>query len=214
VIWAVLLLTKAFGQPVDEGGNRFRRIVNNDEKCVPLPRTNHFQFHGDFGRGEHSFAYASTHRSTGQLQALLAGEQVPRLWSGVCVHWDISFRAKVCFLDDDLVAGPGGDRGELVCFRDERSTFRPTTLGREREEPDLACCFHHRIRGSGGTLCGLFRREILEPPNKRTGRQRSVSLPAEDPILTFRRLRSLCTRILWRDYQDSSLQKWSLPRVH
>ena len=164
-------MTNAFGPPVDESGGRFRRVVNNDEKCVPLSRANHVQFHGGIGRGKHSFAAASTLCSTRQFQALLASEQIPRFRSGVCMHWDNGFRAEVCLIDDDLVAGPRGNRREVVCLRDERPTFRPTSLGGEGEEPDLACCFHYRTRGSCGTLRGLFRREILEPPNKRTGRQ-------------------------------------------
>ena len=104
-IWAVLPLTNAFGLPFDEGSGRFRSVVNNDEKCVPLARANHVQFHWGFGRGEHSFACARTHRSTRQLQALLASDEVPRFRSGVCMRWDIGFRAEICFVDDDLVAG-------------------------------------------------------------------------------------------------------------
>jgi hypothetical protein len=34
-IWAVLLLTNAFGLPVDESDGRFRRVVNKDPSIRP-----------------------------------------------------------------------------------------------------------------------------------------------------------------------------------
>ena len=37
--WPALLLAKTFGVPVEESIKRLRRIVNDEEKCVTLPRT-------------------------------------------------------------------------------------------------------------------------------------------------------------------------------
>jgi hypothetical protein len=103
---------------------------------------------------------------------MFAGEQVPRLRSGMCARGNNGFRAEVCFVDDDLIAGPRGNRREPVCFRDKRSAFRPSAFGRQGEEPNFSCRFDDNACSRCGSLRCLFRREILEAPDQRTGRQR------------------------------------------
>jgi len=78
--------------------------VNDEEKCVTLPRTNDVQFHGGFSRGGHCLPDASAYRSIRQFQALFTAEQIPRFRAGVFVCHHIGFRTEVCLRDNDLIA--------------------------------------------------------------------------------------------------------------
>ena len=96
--------------------------MDDEEERVALCRADDIESHRSFGGRGHCFAGPCAHRSTRQLEALLAGEEKPSLWPGVLVRDYVCFRAKVGFSDDDLVAGTRRNRRPALF---PRQTFRP-----------------------------------------------------------------------------------------